>query len=104
MGELAGRGADEVVIAVKRHYLRGRGLEEMNDLFREGVARGGFDGEVIAYPTELETLKALLRRSQSGDIAAVMTHVERAEVFAWLQERGFKPVTVERVRELVRRP
>ena len=103
MGELAGRGADEVVIAEKRHYLRGRGLEEMNDLFREGVARGGFDGEVIAYPTELETLKALLRRSQTGDIAAVMTHVERAEVFDWLQQRGFEPVTVERVRELVRR-
>src|SRR5207244_9335202 len=32
MGELAGRGADEVVIAEKRHYLRGRDIDEMNEL------------------------------------------------------------------------
>ena len=103
MGELAGRGADEVVIAEKRHYLRGRDLEEMNELFREGARRGGIRGEIPDYPTELETLRALVAKSKRGDVAAVMTHVERAEVFAWLQEEGFKPVTVERVRELVRR-
>ena len=103
MGELAGRGADEVVIAEKRHYLRGRDLEEMNELFREGARRGGIRGEIADYPTELETLKALVANSKRGDVAAVMAHVERAEVFAWLQEEGFKPVTVERVRELVRR-
>jgi cyanophycin synthetase len=102
MGELAGRGADEVVIAEKRHYLRGRDLEEMNDIFREGVARGGNRGEVPAYETELESLKALLARSHRGDVAAVMAHVERAEIFAWLAEQRFKPVTVERVRDLVR--
>jgi cyanophycin synthetase len=102
MGELAGRSADEVVIAEKRHYLRGRDLEEMNELFREGARRGGHRGEMPGYQTELETLQALVRESRRGDVAAVMTHVERAEVFAWLAEQGFKPVTVERVRELIR--
>src|SRR4029077_1163831 len=86
MGELAGRGADEVVIAEKRHYLRGRDREEMNALFREGARRAGFRAEIPAYETELGTLKALLRRSKKGDVAAVMTHVERAEVFAWLKK------------------
>jgi cyanophycin synthetase len=103
MGELAGRGADEVVIAEKRHYLRGRDLDQMNELFREGARRGGSKEEILAYETELETVKSLLRRSKKGDIAAVMTHVERAEIFAWLEKHDFTPVTVERVRELVRR-
>jgi cyanophycin synthetase len=102
MGELAGRGADEVIIAEKRHYLRGRDLEEMNDLFRDGVRLGGNRGEVPAYETELAALQALLDRSHRGDVAAVMAHVERAEIFTWLTENGFKPVSVERVREIVR--
>jgi hypothetical protein len=36
-----------------------------------------------------------------GDLVAVMTHVERAEIFAWLTKNRFKPVTVERVRQIV---
>ena len=103
MGELAGRNADEIVIAEKRHYLRGRDLEEMNELFREGARRAGFRGEMPAYESELATVRALIRKSRPGDIAAVMTHVERAEVFEWLQKHEFSAVTVERVRELVRR-
>jgi cyanophycin synthetase len=103
MGELAARRADEVVIAEKRHYLRGRGLEEMNELFRDGARRAGYGGEIPAYETELETVRALVRKSRPGDIAAVMTHVERAEVFDWLQKHEFAPVTVDRVRELVQR-
>ena len=103
MGELAGRGADEIVIAEKRHYLRGRDVDEMNALFREGARLAGFRGDIPAYDTELGTVKALVRRSLPGDVAAVMTHVERAEVFAWLKKHSFTAVTVERVRELVRR-
>jgi cyanophycin synthetase len=101
MGELAGRGADEIVIAEKRHYLRGRDLEEMNELFREGARRAGFEGEIPGFATELETVQGLLQRSHPGDLVAVMTHVERAEIFAWLAENRFKPVTVERVRQIV---
>ena len=39
LGELGG-AADESVICEKRHYLRGRDLEGMNALFREGCRRG----------------------------------------------------------------
>ena len=93
--------ADDVVISEKRHYLRGRDLEGMNAILREGIAEGGYAGEVDAIETELGSLRALLSRSRRGDIAAVMSHVERPEIFAWLAEAGFAPVSLERLRELV---
>ena len=102
MGVLAGRGADDVVICEKRHYLRGRDLEAMNAIFRRAVAEGGYDGEVAAFPDELSALQELLRRSRRGDVSAVMAHVERREIFAWLEESGYRPVPPARVRELVR--
>ncbi len=100
LGELAGRGADDVVICEKRRYLRGRELDEMNELFREGLRRAGYRRPVPAFPTELAALQALLRRSRRGDVAAVMTHVERREIFAWLEGRRFRPVGVDGVRRL----
>ncbi len=100
LGELAGQGADDVVICEKRRYLRGRNLDEMNELFRSGLRQAGYGRPVQAYPTELAALQALLRRSHSGDVAAVMSHVERNEIFSWLEDRGFMPVRVERLRVL----
>ena len=44
LGVLAG-AADDVVIAEKEHYLRGRSLEGMNELLRAGVRQGGYTGE-----------------------------------------------------------
>ena len=52
LGVLAA-AADDLVIAEKRHYLRGRDLEEMNEILRDGAREGGFSGEIEAYPTEL---------------------------------------------------
>jgi cyanophycin synthetase len=99
LGQLAGRGADDVVICEKRHYLRGRELAEMNALLRAGVADGGYRGKVREYPTELASLQALVKRSESGDVVACMTHVERAEIGDWLRDAGFVPVTAELLRE-----
>jgi cyanophycin synthetase len=104
LGRLAGEGADEVVICEKRHYLRGRDLDGMNRLLREGVAEGGYRREVPAFATELEALQALLARARRGDVAAVMTHVERQPIFDWLHEAGWKPVTVEALRRILARP
>jgi len=101
LGLLAGAGADDVVIAEKRHYLRGRGLEEMNEIMRAGVYEAGYVGPVEAYPTELEALQALLARAHRGDVVAVMTHVERADLFAWLEQEGYLPVDFDRLRKLV---
>jgi cyanophycin synthetase len=101
LGKLAGRGADDVVICEKRHYLRGRDLEAMNELFRHGVADGGYRGEVPSYPSELSALQALLARSRRGDVVAVMSHAERREIFAWLEEQGLRPVPATRLGSLV---
>ncbi len=100
LGELAGRGADDVVICEKRHYLRGRDLEEMNELFRAGLRRAGYRRAAPSFSTELAALQALLRRSRRGDVAAVMSHVERGEIFDWLARRAFRPVGVDRLRAL----
>jgi cyanophycin synthetase len=101
LGRIAGEGADEVVICEKHHYLRGRKLEEMNRLLREGVAAGGYRGKVAAYPTELGALEALLDQSQPGDVAAVMTHVERQPIFEWLEARGWRPVGADELRRIL---
>jgi cyanophycin synthetase len=101
LGRLAAGAADEVVICEKRHYLRGRDLDEMNAILRRGVAEGGYGGEVPAYPTELEALQALLQRSRRGDVAAVMTHVERQPIFEWLAESGYWPVTPQELRRIL---
>jgi len=99
LGMLAGAGADEVVICEKRHYLRGRELDQMNAILRDGVAAGGYRGTVPDYPTELAALQALVKRARAGDVVACMTHVERAEIGAWLDEAGFAPVGPDLLRK-----
>jgi cyanophycin synthetase len=101
MGRLAGRRADDLVISEKRHYLRGRDLTEMNALFRRAAADGGYEGRVTAYRTELGALRALLQRSHRGDVTAVMSHIERADIFAWLAREGYRPITLPRLRTLL---
>jgi cyanophycin synthetase len=101
LGALAGAGADEVVICEKPHYLRGREMEAMNAILRAGVAAGGFNREVEAHPSELAALQALLKRARSGDVVAVMTHVERVEIGDWLASAGFKPVPLAQLQALL---
>jgi cyanophycin synthetase len=94
-------GADDLVIAEKRHYLRGRDLEQMNEILRAGALQGGYSGEIPSVGTELGALQDLLGRAKRGDVCAVMTHVERTEIFAWLAGEGFRPVGIERLRGLL---
>lgn len=97
LGVVAG-GADDLIIAEKEHYLRGRDLGEMNELLRAGARAGGFRGRIPSAPSELAALQHLLRRAKRGDVCVVMAHVERAELFAWLEANGFEPVAIERLR------
>jgi cyanophycin synthetase len=97
---LAG-GADDLVIAEKPHYLRGRDLREMNDLLRDGAREGGYSGPIKALPTELAALRVLLGRAQAGDVCAVMTHVERREIGEWLAVNRYRPVPAERIEEII---
>jgi cyanophycin synthetase len=101
MGVQAGGGVDDLVICEKRHYLRGRSLAQMNAIFRRGAADGGYAGRVPAHRFELGALKALLARSRPGDVAAVMSHVEREEIFAWLARAGYRPLTLPQLRDFL---
>ena len=100
LGAIGGT-ADDLVICEKPHYLRGRKLEPMNDIFRAGARAVGYAGTVQALPGELSALQTLLERARKGDVVAVMSHVERQEIFAWLEEERFRPVPVERLQQLV---
>ena len=79
----------------------GRDLGGMNRILRAGVKEGGFAGKVEAHPSELAALQALEKRAKKGDVVAVMTHVERAEIADWLQSAGYAPVPLSRLRELL---
>jgi cyanophycin synthetase len=103
LGRLAGARVDDLVITEKRHYLRGRDLAQLIALFRQGAAEGGYDARVPSYRTEVGALRALLERSRRGDVAAIMSHVERSQLFAWLAREGFHPVTLPRLKALLDR-
>ena len=98
LGVVAG-SADDLVIAEKEHYLRGRDLAEMNELLRAGARDGGYEDAVPSVPSELAALQALIGRARRGDVCVVMAHVERAELFSWLEQEGFRPVSGDRLRK-----
>ncbi|MCA1587512.1 MAG: Mur ligase [Chloroflexi bacterium] len=102
VGVLAG-SADDLVIAEKRHYLRGRTLDDMNAILRRAAAEGGYQTEIPAEPTELAALQWLLGRARRGDVCAVMAHVERSELFEWLASEAFRQVTLDRLRRVIGR-
>jgi cyanophycin synthetase len=77
LGVIAG-SADDLVIAEKEHYLRGRDLEEMNELLRAGARDGGYAGEIPSVGSEIAALERLLDNAGTGDVCVVMAHVERS--------------------------
>lgn len=100
VGELAARGADQVVIGHKEHYLRGRDADDLAALLREGAADVGVV-DVPVHATELAGLRALAAVSEPGDVVGVMCHAERAEIAAWLASRGATVDTPDRIRAKV---
>ena len=98
----AARGADHVTVAELLRYLRGRDRLDVIERLMAGARDGGAD-EVDAYADELAGLRAVLGRSERGDVIAVTALGMRAEVFAWLDEAGAKRLTPARVKQLVRR-
>ena len=73
----------------------------MNAILRDGAREGGFSGEIEAYPTELSAMQALVARARPGDVCALMAHVERKELFEWLESEGFEPVDTGRLRQVI---
>ena len=87
VGEMAARGADQVVIGHKEHYLRGRDADELAELLQEGAAAVGVH-DVPVHATELAGLQALVDQAVPGDVIGVMCHAERGEIAAWLGSAG----------------
>jgi len=87
LGEIAGRGADHVVLAHKLKYLRGMSLEQMDSLLRAGLARSGM-AEVEGFLTETEALATLLAAAESGDVIGLMCHDQRSQVADLIADRG----------------
>ncbi|MEP7091470.1 MAG: cyanophycin synthetase, partial [Nocardioidaceae bacterium] len=101
LGETGARDADVVVIAHKAKYLRGRTIEELEELFRAGAARVGVE-DVRSYPTEVAGLQALVAQAGPGDVVGLMCHEDRQGVYDWLAASGFVPDTPETLRDKVR--
>jgi cyanophycin synthetase len=97
VGEIAARGADQVVIGHKEHYLRGRDPDELAALLREGSAAVGVL-DVPVHPTELSGLQALVDQAGPGDAVGVMCHAERTEIDGWLRAAGGSVDGAEEVR------
>jgi cyanophycin synthetase len=87
LGEMAGKGADHVVVAHKPKYLRGRTLAEVDQHLRTGLARVGI-GEVESYDTEMEGLLAVVPTLGDGDVLAFMCHDSQAAIRVWLADHG----------------
>jgi cyanophycin synthetase len=87
LGEIGAMGADVVAIGHKQRYLRGRTMEDLETLLREGAERVGVT-DVPAYPTEVECLAALVAQAGPGDVVGLMCHAERQEVYDWIAGHG----------------
>lgn len=98
----AARGADHVAVAELQRYLRGRDRLDLIERLIAGARDGGAN-EVDAYADELAGLRAVVGRSERGDVIGVTALGMRSEVFAWLDEAGATRLTPARVRQLVRR-
>lgn len=100
LGEMAGLNADVVEVAQKDQYMRGREQTEINDLFAQGLAAAGNEISAV-FDAELPSLQSLVAQAGPGDVIGFMTHQQRAEMTAWVAQRGGHPISPDEVRELV---
>jgi cyanophycin synthetase len=101
LGEIGAMGSDVVAIGHKQRYLRGRTMEDLDALLRAGAERVGVT-DIESYPTELESLAALVTQAEPGDVVGLMCHAEREEVYAWIAEHGGVPDSPETLATKVR--
>jgi cyanophycin synthetase len=101
LGEIGAMGADVLAIGHKPRYLRGRSLEELEGLLRDGAERVGVT-EVAAYPTEVDCLAALVEQAHPGDVVGLMCHAQREEAYDWIAGRGGSADSPRRLGEKVR--
>jgi cyanophycin synthetase len=100
LGEIAGLGADVVEIVGKQNYLRGRSMDQINELIVEGAAHAGVDIQA-AHDSELGGLISLVDQARPGDVVAVMTHQDRELLDQWLLDHGASRDSAEVLRAKV---
>jgi cyanophycin synthetase len=101
LGEIGAMGADVVAIGHKERYLRGRTVDELEGLLRDGAERVGVT-DVAAYPTEADCLAALVAQARAGDVVGLMCHAQRQEAYDWIAEHGGSTDSPQRLGEKVR--
>ena len=101
LGEIGAMGSDVLAICHKAKYLRGRSVDELDRLMRDGAERVGVT-DVTSHDTEVEGLAALVAQASPGDVVGLMCHAEREEVYAWLAEHGATPDSPEELADKVR--
>jgi cyanophycin synthetase len=101
LGEIGAMAADVVAIGHKERYLRGRTLEGLEGLLRDGAERVGVT-DITAYPTEVACLAGLVAQAEPGDVVGLMCHAERHGVYEWIAEHGGTADSPHRLGEKVR--
>jgi cyanophycin synthetase len=84
IGRIAAVGSDAVIIKGTERYQRGRALEEMIDLYREGVRAGGKEPTAIEE-LELPALIRALDDARDGDVIAIMAQEQVPEILEYLK-------------------
>ncbi|HUR12903.1 MAG TPA: Mur ligase family protein [Mycobacteriales bacterium] len=97
LGHLARHGSDEVVLALKSRYLRGRSPEDMLAQLRAGA------GDAPAHDDEVTALRSVLLDRRPEDAVAFLCHQDRPACEQVLREAGGHPMSVEEVRARVLR-
>jgi len=104
MGEMAAMAADQLVIAGRDKYLRGRKSGEMEDLWRSGAAEVGVV-DAPEQPDELSALTYLLDLGLSaGSAIAVCALEQRAEMAEEIIRRGGSAASAAQVAARVADP
>jgi UDP-N-acetylmuramyl tripeptide synthase len=82
---IAAAGPERVLVRELHAYLRGRAVGDVPRLFGEAFERAGIGAERFAVvESEVAALESLFREARPGDVIAVLVHVDRDPVRAFL--------------------
>ena len=86
MGQLAGEGADVLLLHEEERYLRGRPPGEITRLYQEGAVAAGLSTEdILIFPDEIAALEAGLAQMQPMDVMLIAAHAEREAMLQRLE-------------------
>lgn len=90
VARMTGAVCDQIYLAAKPAYLRGRTQEDIDRLQREGLTQVGAkaDGE---FDDEVSCMSMLIDSAAADDVIGFMVHEQRDEIFELLDARGATP-------------